>query len=172
MWQLTPQGSTACLGAFGKMSGIECKHFLCLPHPLLLLLKFRIPSQFCFLRISFFCTPSQFCSPCWGLWKCLLCRLWFFKRHWILLRLLRDWLIYMHVHYIMINDSKISDHSFCRNRMMNWNFATIDHYNHCLSYSWVLSKFILFKFKKDVHYVNTDHSWSWFGKNLKTAPLD
>ena len=108
MWQLTPQGSVACLGAFGKMSGIEFKHFLCSSHPLLLLLKFRIPSQFCFLCISFFRTPSQFCSPCLGLWKCLLPRLWFFKRDWILLRLLRDWLIYMHVHYIMINDSKIS----------------------------------------------------------------
>ena len=112
MWHLTPQGNVACLGALCKMSVIECKHFLCLSHPLLLLLKFRIPSQFCFLCISFFCTPSQFCSPCLGLWKCLLHKLWFFKRDWILLRLLRDWLIYMHVHYIMINDSKIYVHRF------------------------------------------------------------
>ena len=53
MWRLAPQGSGACLGAFGKMFGIDCSRFLCLPHPLPLLYIFRTPSRFRFLRVSF-----------------------------------------------------------------------------------------------------------------------
>ena len=41
------------LGAFGKISGIDCRHFLHSPHPLLLLRIFRTPSQFRSLRVSF-----------------------------------------------------------------------------------------------------------------------
>ena len=61
MWQLTLQESVACLGAFGKMSGIDCRRFLSSPHPLPLLLIFR--------------TSSQFHSLCVSFWKLLLCRL-------------------------------------------------------------------------------------------------
>ena len=37
-WQLVPQGSSVCLGAFSKMSGSHCRHFSLSPHPLPLLL--------------------------------------------------------------------------------------------------------------------------------------
>ena len=170
MWQWTPQGSAACLGAFGKMSGIECKHFLCSSHSLLLLLKFRIPSQFCFLCISFFCTPSQFCSPCLGLWKCLLRRLWFIKRDWILLRLLRDWLTYMHVH------SQISVHRFIA---IEWWTEILLHVPLIIIITASLivecSVNLFYSSSRRMYiknYVNTDHIWSWFGKNLERAPLD
>ena len=48
------QGSMACLGVFGKMSGIDCRRFLRSPHPLPLLFIFCTPSQFRFLHVSFF----------------------------------------------------------------------------------------------------------------------
>ena len=33
MWHLAPQGSAACLGAYGKMSGIDCRRFPSLAYP-------------------------------------------------------------------------------------------------------------------------------------------
>ena len=45
MSQLAPHGSATCLGAFGKMSGIDCRRFLRSAHPLPLPLIFRTPSR-------------------------------------------------------------------------------------------------------------------------------
>ena len=70
MWQLSPQGRAACLGVFGKMSGIDCRRFLRSPHPFPLLLSFRPPTQFRFLRVSF--------------WKRLLRRLIRSVFHWLI----------------------------------------------------------------------------------------
>ena len=54
-----PKGARHVLGAFGKMSGIDCRRFLRSSHPLPLLLIFRAPSQFRFLCVIFFRTPSH-----------------------------------------------------------------------------------------------------------------
>ena len=54
MWQLTPHGNAATLGAFSKMSGIDCRFFYHSPHHLPLLLIFPLhPTLFRFLRVSF-----------------------------------------------------------------------------------------------------------------------
>ena len=71
-----PKGApVACLGVFGKMSGIDDRRFLPSPHPLPLLLMFRTPSQFVSFAQVFFPTRSQFHSLRLSFWKHLLCRL-------------------------------------------------------------------------------------------------
>ena len=50
MWPLAPQGSAACLGRSVKW--LQAFPSLASSFPLRLI--FRIPSQFCFLRVSFF----------------------------------------------------------------------------------------------------------------------
>ena len=57
------------MGAFGKMSGIDCRRFLLSSHLLPLLLNFSTPSQFRFLSHKFFfITLARFLRL--GFWKC------------------------------------------------------------------------------------------------------
>ena len=53
------------------------------------------------------------------------------------------------VHWTIIIEWEIQqENNLYPYKTMNWNFATIDHYNNCSSQSWALSKFILLKFKE------------------------
>lgn len=47
------------MGAFGKMSGIDCRRFLRLPHPLSLLLIFSHSLPVLFPSCKFFETPAK-----------------------------------------------------------------------------------------------------------------